>query len=155
MENWSIGIDLVEINRFREFNLAKQRSFYNKVFNDYEINYCMKHKDPYPHFAGLFAAKEAIYKALNEFIKIQLYNVFISHNSSGKPIVKIDFKGNENITEGVLTTKVSISHTEQYAIAWAVTIKKESSSKLMDDWEKIENKIKLVIQDELAKEKHD
>ncbi|NHK31557.1 MAG: holo-ACP synthase [Asgard group archaeon] len=155
MNNWSIGIDIVDINRFRKFNLEKQRSFYNKVFNDYEINYCLEFKDPYPHFAGLFAAKEAVYKALNEFINLQLYQIFISHNELGKPLVNIDFKEEENIPKEQFTCKVSISHIEQNAIAWAIVIKDSNSLELSNDWEKIEDKIKLVIQDELVKEKRD
>lgn len=154
MDSWSIGIDIVEIDRFRKHNLKVQRKFYNRMFNDYEIFYCLKFKDPYPHFAGLFAAKEAVFKALNEFSNLGLYDIYIKHTKLGKPIVKPDFWESRDLPEKEFTIKVSISHTKVHAIAWAVVIKDKNTSQLKENWEKINNKIQSVIQDELAKEKN-
>ena len=153
MKNWSIGIDIVEIDRFRKHNLKNQRKFYDRLFNDYEISYCLKFKDPYPHFAGLFAAKEAIFKALNEFSNLGLFDIYIKHTKNGKPYVKPDFWESQDFPEKELAIEVSISHTKKHAIAWAAVIKDKKASQLKENWEKINNKIQSVIQDELDKEK--
>ena len=59
-----IGIDLVEINRFKERPYNANKSFYKKIFSEEEINYCLKFSDSYRHFAGKFALKEALIKSI-------------------------------------------------------------------------------------------
>jgi phosphopantetheine--protein transferase-like protein len=59
-----IGIDAVEIERFKDFN---RHANLNRLFSPEEISYCLK--DPIKsaeRFAGRFAAKEAFYKALTQ-----------------------------------------------------------------------------------------
>ena len=43
---------------------SKHKSFYKKIFTNSEIAYCKKFNDPYPHFAGKFALKEAVQKSI-------------------------------------------------------------------------------------------
>ena len=59
-----LGTDIVEVNRIRN-NLAKKEiKFLNKIFTKEEISYCNSKPDPAIHFAGRFAAKEAVKKTL-------------------------------------------------------------------------------------------
>jgi holo-[acyl-carrier protein] synthase len=59
-----IGIDLTEVPRI-EASLERFGSrFLERVFTAGEIAYCMKRRNPGPHLAGRFAAKEAGMKAL-------------------------------------------------------------------------------------------
>jgi len=102
-----IGIDLVEINRFRKKNFDSNQIFYEKIFTKNEIEYCLKYKDPYPHFAGKFAAKEAIIKATNE--KIKLNQIVIKNNLNGLEVMI-----KNTINPEIL---ISISHEKDYAIA--------------------------------------
>ena len=37
-----VGIDLVEIKRFKELPYSTNQSFYTKIFSKDEINYCLK-----------------------------------------------------------------------------------------------------------------
>lgn len=155
MSKWSIGIDIIEIEKFQQYNIDEHRSFYNKIFNDYETNYCQTFKDPHPHFAGIFAAKEAVYKAINEFVKIELYHVFISHDKTKKPIAKIDYKDKDNKKQEEInqqlkkiTIKVSIAHTEKTAIAWALVIYHDQTEKLAENWDDIDKAVQKVIQNE-------
>ncbi|MCD6454600.1 MAG: 4'-phosphopantetheinyl transferase superfamily protein [Candidatus Aminicenantes bacterium] len=60
-----IGIDILEIRRIRD-KLRKNSSLENKLFTDYEKQYCRKFSDPYPHFAVTFAAKEAFIKCIGK-----------------------------------------------------------------------------------------
>ena len=59
-----IGIDIVEIGRFKKIKYNSKPSFYKKLFRENEINYCLKFKNSYEHFAGKFALKESVKKRL-------------------------------------------------------------------------------------------
>ena len=106
--NSGIGIDLVEIKRFKQLSFSENQSFYKKNFSDDEIDYCMKFNEPYRHFAGKFALKEALIKSIDK--KISLSEIETSHFDS-KPIVKI-LEDNENYR-----FLASVSHENEFAIA--------------------------------------
>ena len=113
-ENKQIGIDIVDIERFRRKTIEKNKTFYNKIFTDMEIKYCQKFSDPYPHFAGKFALKEAVQKSIQEdmiFKKIETY-----HENS-RPKIKIESK------EVKYDFLASISHEKKYAIAITISNK--------------------------------
>ena len=101
-----VGIDLVKIDRFKKIPFDENKSFYKKNFSEEEIGYCLNFEEPYKHFAGKFAIKEAAMKAINK--KIGLLQIKTYHDES-KPKVSII---NEEID-----FKVSVSHDGDYAIA--------------------------------------
>ena len=105
-DEFDVGIDLVKIDRFKKIPFDKNKSFYKKNFSEEEIEYCLKFEEPYKHFAGKFAIKEATIKAINK--KIELLEIKTYHDKS-KPKVSII---NEEID-----FKVSVSHDGDYAIA--------------------------------------
>ena len=108
MVSITTGIDIVEVKRFRGVPFKKNRNFYMKNFDSEEIKYCLKFKDPYPHFAGKFAAKEAFQKAIQK--SIPMIEIHTTHGSFGEPILncnKVKYKKIE----------ISISHEKHYAIA--------------------------------------
>ena len=82
----NIGIDIVDIERFRKRNFSKNERFYEKIFTSLEIDYCRKFHDPYPHFAGKFAAKEAIKKTLDE--PINFLEIHTRHGENGEPNIE-------------------------------------------------------------------
>src|SRR5437016_2063645 len=57
-----IGVDLALIPRLREVVERWDERFLRRVFTDEEIAYCRRRRDPIPHFAARFAAKEATLK---------------------------------------------------------------------------------------------
>ena len=60
-----IGIDLIEIDRFKKAIKRQGKKFLERVFTPAEIKYCLRHKRlSYQHFAARFAAKEAFLKAI-------------------------------------------------------------------------------------------
>jgi holo-[acyl-carrier protein] synthase len=64
MDIIGLGFDTTDIPRIAEvFNKFGDR-FLRRVFTDGEIAYCMRRRNPAPHLAGRFAAKEAAMKAL-------------------------------------------------------------------------------------------
>ena len=107
IEKFGIGIDVVSVERFSSKEFSKNIEFYEKIFTQNEIDYCTKFKDPYTHFAGKFALKEAVIKALNE--KIDLLNIETFHKND-KPCVKL--KNHENSF-----SLSSITHENTVAIA--------------------------------------
>ncbi len=58
------GVDIVEIGRFRNVLERSKDRFIQRVFTPAEQEFCNKHRDPAPHYAVRFAAKEALFKAL-------------------------------------------------------------------------------------------
>lgn len=105
-----IGVDIVKNSRFRQKKYLLNKKFYEKIFSQDEIKYCLKYKDPYPHFAGKFAAKEAIIKATGT--KIKMNDIIINSKSDG-----IEIKIKNKLKSDIL---VSISHEKDYAIAMSM-----------------------------------
>ncbi len=95
-----IGTDIVQISRIEKS--IKRQSFLNRVYTENERAYC---KSP-QNYAGLFAAKEALVKALGIGIDRPLNSYEVLHRESGAPY----FPQFEN-------SSVSISHDGDYAIA--------------------------------------
>ena len=60
----NIGIDIVNIERFKRKEYAKNKKFYQKIFTNSEIKYCLGFKNSSKHFAGKFAIKEAVKKSI-------------------------------------------------------------------------------------------
>jgi holo-[acyl-carrier protein] synthase len=111
----NVGIDVIEIERFRNKPLNNENaSFYHSIFTESELLYCMKYSDPYPHFAGIFAAKESILKCLTRPIK--MIEIEISHNRDGKPRIAAHTKKIK-----AMQARVSITHTRSIAIAVTIT----------------------------------
>ena len=72
----------------------------------------MKYTDPYPHLAGIFAAKEASMKCLDA--SLNLKDIEITYDMRGKPSAVTMLK------KKAVKIKVSISHTASTAIAVAI-----------------------------------
>lgn len=59
-----IGIDVVEVRRIQASLERFGHRMEARLFTEDELEYCRRHKDPLPHLAARFAAKEAASKAL-------------------------------------------------------------------------------------------
>lgn len=115
-----IGIDIVEVYRIREA-LERTPRFIERVFTEAEIEYCRaKGVKQFESFAGRYAAKEAMFKALGTGWRGELAwnDIEILPNELGSPILK--YSGEVAIQMASLGCKdvhLSISHTENYAVA--------------------------------------
>ena len=107
-----LGVDLVEIKRIRAL-AGRNKKFLPRVFSPDEIAYCRAKKDPWPHFAVRFAAKEAVYKALGK-AEIPLTAISVRRDAKGRPSVLIAGKP--------ARLKLSLSHGRDYAVAFAVRL---------------------------------
>ncbi len=120
-----IGIDIVEIKRLSRVSKRWGSSFLKKVYTDRELAYARSKRFPYQHLAARFAAKEAIFKALGEVEKnfVGWRNVEILNDAYGKPVVH--WHGDAERVRKKRNLKgavVSLSHTENYAVASALLI---------------------------------
>ncbi len=120
---FGLGNDLVEVDRIRKILDRHGLIFIEKIFNQEEINYCLSFKDPTEHFAGRFAAKEAIAKALGTGFSSKLgwKDIVIKSLPTGQPIVTFHEKVYQNF--GPINILLSISHTKNLAFAVAVAFK--------------------------------
>ncbi len=113
---FSMGIDIVNVSRFKKKPLNNNLDFYKKIFSDSEIKYCKKYSSPYEHFAGKFAIKESVIKAVLD--KIPLKNICVS-NSKNKPRIKINGRLNKKYD-----FIVSISHEKEFAVGIVIAFRK-------------------------------
>jgi holo-[acyl-carrier protein] synthase len=107
------GIDIVEIDRIQKAVERWGDVFLNYVLNPGEIEHAKKFKFPYRHYAGRFAAKEAIFKAIG-IPDLSWHDVTIINDASGKPVCHYD---NKKFKHRIL---ISISHSRDYAVASAI-----------------------------------
>lgn len=112
-----IGTDIVEIARV-ERAINRTRTFAERIYTEAEIAYCQSRGRPYQHYAGRFAAKEAVIKALGRAVPWR--EIEILNDERGKPLCTLHGKAAE-IAAG-RQILVSISHCETYCTATAIAI---------------------------------
>lgn len=112
----SVGIDLLEVERFREMSESEEKM--KKIFTQNEICYFKKFSVKLTHIAGHFCAKEAVAKAFKTgFGKfLSPIDVEVSHNKDGSPFINIENNRLSNLLKG-RKIEVSISHTKSFATA--------------------------------------
>ena len=108
-----IGVDIININRFRKKKFQKNLNFYRKILSESEIKYCTKFKSPYEHFAGKFALKESVIKSIPD--KISFLDIQTSHSKYGPTIRLLGKKAKKYSFLG------SISHEKKFAIAVVIS----------------------------------
>ena len=86
IEKLGIGTDITDINKFKKIPYHTNKKFYEKIFLPSEIKYCVKYKNPSPHFAGKFAVKESVTKSIPE--KISFLDIETFHSNS-KPQIRL------------------------------------------------------------------
>ena len=101
-----IGIDIEDVSSLPGTTDFRKDEFYKMNFSPEEIAYCILREDPYASFAGLFAAKEAIVKAVGLPDGRSFDTIRIAHSAEGQPM----YPG----------YAISISHSAGLAVAVAV-----------------------------------
>jgi holo-[acyl-carrier protein] synthase len=117
------GIDLVRIERIKKIIKKWGNNFNYRIFTPLERDYCEKKKDnKYQSYAGKFAAKEALLKALGLGLRgVNWKEIEIKNDELGQPIINTSGKlKNIVLTRGVNKYFITISHTKEYAIAQVI-----------------------------------
>lgn len=118
-----LGIDIVEIERFRVAIERQGQALLHRCFLPSEQEYCRRHREPARHYAARFAAKEAVAKAFGTGIgeALEWLEIEIGHQPGGAPMVRLHGAGAETAKRlGITNVLLSISHSEHYAVANAI-----------------------------------
>ena len=100
---FSLGMDIVYIPRFK----AMTKDAAESVFHSHELRGSQAE-----HLAGIFAAKEAFFKALGK--KIGWLDISVEYKESGRPFL------NSSLLDAEQKVVLSISHDGDYAVATVV-----------------------------------
>jgi holo-[acyl-carrier protein] synthase len=126
-----VGTDITECLRIARMIDRHGELFISRVFTPEEIRYCQSRKQATQHFAGRWAAKEAVLKALGTGWRrgISWRDIEIRIRPGGRPVVAVRGDLREVVGQlGVAKLLVSISHCRTHATAYAIAIgrKKEA-----------------------------
>lgn len=108
-----IGIDIVEIKRVQKLIDQYGTKFLGRTFSPEEIRYCRNKANPAQHFAGRFAAKEALIKAFGKPLALQ--EIEIENHADKKPQIKLTGAAKKILKKRNI--HLSISHDHEYAVA--------------------------------------
>lgn len=125
MNVFGIGTDIVECDRIQGMIDKHDDLFIDRVYTPKEIEYCSNRKASTQHFAGRWAAKEAILKALGTgWAKgVSWTDIEIRNEMGGKPKVLLGGGARELCEQhGITDILVSISHCQDYATAYATAL---------------------------------
>ena len=126
---FGIGVDVVETRRIAESIERLGERFLERVYQPGEIEYCRSMRAPASHFAARFAAKEAVSKAFGTGFSNQVNwrDIEIRRKATGEPFVVLHSGAAELAKRlGIRTIFVSLSHSDEYAVANAV-LEKETT----------------------------
>ena len=115
-----IGVDLIEIERIRRA-LERYPDFGARCFTEEERAYCDSRPNPAQHYAGRFAAKEAVGKALGCGVRFTWREIEIR----GRPKPGVHLTGStlrwaEHVGAGAID--VSMTHSRELAAAICVVL---------------------------------
>jgi holo-[acyl-carrier protein] synthase len=122
----SAGVDLVEVERIQRALEDSRigRRFRERVFTGKEILYCeKKRRGKYESYAGRFAAKEAVMKALGRGwgSKVRWLDIEVGRARSGKPEIVLHDKTAQLAEQlGIRRWALSITHTKEHGLAYVI-----------------------------------
>jgi holo-[acyl-carrier protein] synthase len=122
----STGVDLAEVERIRGALEHPKigRRFRERVFTEQEIAYCeKKQRGKFESYAGRFAAKEAVMKALGRGwgAKVRWRDIEVARARSGKPDIVLHDETAKFAEElGIRRWALSISHTKHHGLAFVI-----------------------------------
>jgi holo-[acyl-carrier protein] synthase len=126
-----IGIDVVQISRMREVISRWEERFLSRIFTEGEIAYCRARRDPVPHFAARFAAKEAGLKALGTGLRlgIRWRELEVVRERGQAPTLVLSGRSREiGAARGGDHMLLALTHDGDYAVAQAMLVASERGS---------------------------
>lgn len=105
-----VGIDIVDVPRFKAAMERRGEAFCKRLFTDSEIDYCMRQRTPERHLAARFAAKISVFKALGRSFSYK--EIEVARDGSGKPEIRF-----LNGSLGNMKLSTTLSHDGRLSIA--------------------------------------
>lgn len=121
-----IGVDMVDVDRVKAIMARRSERFVQRAFTEAESAYCSKCQCPERRYAGRFAAKEAVMKALGRgwFQGMPFKEIEVTRDPNGRPGVRLTGQTAELASElGVSSIHLSITHEQRSAVAFVVAEK--------------------------------
>jgi holo-[acyl-carrier protein] synthase len=120
-----VGVDLIEIERIRRA-LERHPSFRERCFTEAERAYCDSRKNPAQSYAGRFAGKEAVGKALG--LGVARAFAWRDIEIAGRPKPSVTLHGRaaawaDRVRAGAID--LSMTHSRELAAAVAVVVDAE------------------------------
>ncbi len=118
-----LGTDLARIDRFRKFIEEEKSALLGRLFTLGERDYAFAKKDPAPHLAARFAAKESCLKAFGTGWRdgISWHDMEVVPDELGRPDLRLSGRAAEIAGEkSVEVVHLSYSHDGDYAIATVI-----------------------------------
>jgi holo-[acyl-carrier protein] synthase len=120
-----VGVDAIEIARIRRA-LERYPGFRERCFTEAERAYCDSRKNPAQSYAGRFAGKEAVGKALG--LGVARAFAWRDIEIVGRPKPSVTLRGRARAwAEGVPAGGIDLSMTHNRELAVAVAIVEERS----------------------------
>lgn len=121
----SIGIDIAETARFEKLIDRYGDRFIKRILGPEELVVFAGRRDAAAFLAGRFAAKEAVVKALGEYLtdRPPLNSLQILNDQAGRPSVTIPDEIRSKL--GGARILVSLSHETNYAVGMAIISEKK------------------------------
>lgn len=126
MEIVGIGTDIVECLRIGRMIEQHGELFLTRVYTEREVHYCQARKHATEHFAGRWAAKEAVLKCLGTGWRRGLCwtEIEVRNDGNGKPLIHMCGAVKDQAQQLQITDiLISISHCRAYATAYAVAVR--------------------------------
>jgi len=120
-----LGTDIVEITRIGQMIERHGELFLQRVYTETEIRYCQQRKESMQHYAGRWAAKEAVMKTLGTgFTRgVGWQDIEVANRRSGQPRIVLTGGAKEFATRrGIDDILITISHCRTYATATAIAL---------------------------------
>lgn len=120
-----LGTDITEIVRIGTMIERHGELFLQRVYTEEEIKYCQRHKEALQHYAGRWAAKEAVMKALGTgFTKgVGWKEIQVAKTQAGRPLIELAGSAARVAAGlGIDEILVTISHCRAYATATAIAV---------------------------------
>lgn len=117
------GVDIAEVPRIAASIERFGQRFLHRVYSAGEIRYCEPKANAAERFAARFAAKEAAMKAIGTGLRggVTWQDFEVVREPGGRPTVAFHGKAQEIARRlGVQRAHLSLSHTEEIAIAYVV-----------------------------------
>src|SRR3954466_173377 len=123
MNIFGIGTDIIECLRIAQMIERHGELFITRVYTPNEIEYCQSRKQATQHFAGRWAAKEAVLKALGTGWRrgISWRDIEVRNLPGGRPVVALRGGARDVVEQlGITQMLISISHCRSHATAYAL-----------------------------------
>jgi holo-[acyl-carrier protein] synthase len=122
VEILGLGVDICEIERM-ERALARHASIRERVFTPEEIAYCESKARPAESYAGRFAAREAVIKALGGYRGRKWQDISVTRSPSGAPSIRLEGNAKQRADAlGVDRVMVTFTHEKTSAVAFALAV---------------------------------